>query len=244
MEKIEKRSEFVLVLVIRTLILYAVVIASIRIMGKRQLGELQPSELVVAIMISDLASVPMASVNIPIIAGVIPVLTLLIAEVVTSHLSLKSEKVRKFLSGEPSIVIYNGHINEGELRRLRFNMDDLLEELRLNNCHDISDVEVAVIETSGKLSVIPKDKARSVTVEDMNSKKIRRDGLPCHLISDGVLNENELNRSGKDIKWLKKELKKRKINSIDDVFIASLDAENELFVQRKGEADKGEEGKP
>ncbi len=227
-----------LVLVIRTLILYSVVIAAMRIMGKRQLGELQPSELVVAIMISDLASVPMQAIDIPLLSGIIPVLTLIVAEVMMSFLSLKSKSVRKFLSGEPSIVIYNGHINEGELSKLRFNINDLLEELRLNNCHDVSDVEVAVLETSGKLSVIPKDGARSATVKDMGLTNVRRDGLPCTLISDGTLNEHELRRSGKDMDWLTRELKKRKVDSVKSVFIASLDAENDLFVQLKGEKDK------
>ncbi len=224
-----------LILVIRTLILYGTVITSLRIMGKRQLGELQPSELVVAIMISDLASVPMQAIDIPILSGIIPVLTLIIAEVFISYLSLKSKKVRKFLSGEPSIVIYNGRINEQELRRQRFNINDLLEELRLNSCHDISDVAVAVIETSGKLSVIPKDKARGVTVEDMNIKKPRHEGLPCNLISDGSINKEELIRSGKSEEWLKSELKKQGIENVKQVFIASLDAEDELYIQKKGE---------
>lgn len=225
-----------LILVIRTLILYGTVIVSLRIMGKRQLGELQPSELVVAIMISDLASVPMQAIDIPILSGIIPVLTLIVAEVFMSYLSLKSKGIRKFLSGEPSIVIYNGQINEKELGRLRFNINDLLEELRLNNCHDISDVAVAVIETSGKLSVIPKDKARGVTVEDMKIEKPRHEGLPCTLISDGTVNKEELKRSGKSVEWLKGELAKRGIKSIKQVFIASLDAEEELYIQKKGEA--------
>lgn len=227
-----------LVLVVRTLILYGVVIAAMRIMGKRQLGELQPSELVVAIMISDLASVPMQAIDIPLLSGIVPVLTLIVAEVFMSYMSLKSKRVRKFLSGEPSIVIYNGHINEGELARLRFNINDLLEELRLNNCHDVSDVEVAVLETSGKLSVIPKDSARGVTVEDLGLTDVRRDGLPCTLISDGTLNKHELGRSGKDIAWLERELKKRHIDGIENVFIASLDAEDELYIQIKGEKDR------
>lgn len=227
-----------LVLVVRTLILYGVVIAAMRIMGKRQLGELQPSELVVAIMISDLASVPMQAIDIPLLSGIVPVLTLIVAEVFMSYMSLKSKRVRKFLSGEPSIVIYNGHINEGELARLRFNINDLLEELRLNNCHDVSDVEVAVLETSGKLSVIPKDSARGVTVEDLGLTDVRRDGLPCTLISDGTLNKHELGRSGKDIVWLERELKKRHIDGIENVFIASLDAEDELYIQIKGEKDR------
>ena len=222
-----------LILVVRTLILYGMVIAAMRIMGKRQLGELQPSELVVAIMISDLASVPMQAIDIPLLSGIIPVLTLIVAEVMMSYLSLKSKNIRKFLSGEPSIVVYDGCINEAELKKLRFNINDLLEELRLNGCHDISDVAVAVIETSGKLSVIPKDSARSATVEDIKNKKIRHDGLPCTVISDGELNEEELKRSGKNKAWLEKKLKEQGAEEFKDVFIASVDAEGELFVQKK-----------
>ncbi len=220
-------------LVVRTLVLYMAVIASVRIMGKRQLGELQPSELVVAIMISDLASVPMQAIDIPLISGILPVATLIVAEVLMSYMSLKSRRIRRIISGEPSIVIYNGHINEKELTRQRFNINDLLEELRLNNCHDISDVAVAVIETSGKLSVIPKDSARSATVEDIKNKKIRHDGLPCTVISDGELNEEELKRSGKNKAWLEKKLKEQGAEGFKDVFIASVDAEGELFVQKK-----------
>lgn len=227
-----------LVLVVRTLILYGMVILAMRIMGKRQLGELQPSELVVAIMISDLASVPMQAIDIPLLSGIVPVMTLIVAEVMMSYASLKSKKMRKFLSGEPSIVIYDGHINEGELARLRFNINDLLEELRLNGCHDVSDVAVAVIETSGKLSVISKDTARAVTVEDMKLNNVRHDGLPCTIVSDGTLNNYELLRADKDYKWFENEMKKRGISDIRDIFIASLDAEEELFIQLKGEKDR------
>ncbi len=230
-----------LVLVIRTLILYGIVIIAMRIMGKRQLGELQPSELVVAIMISDLASVPMQAIDIPLLSGIVPVMTLIVAEVMMSYMSLKSKKIRRILSGEPSIVIYDGHINEGELARLRFNINDLLEELRLNNCHDVSDVQVAVIETSGKLSVIPKDKARTVTVEDLKLSGVRHDGLPCTIVSDGTLNEEELKRAGRDLRWFETEIKKRGINNVSEIFIASLDAEKELFLQLKGERDKKEQ---
>ena len=222
-----------LVLVIRTLILYGVVIAALRIMGKRQLGELQPSELVVAIMISDLASVPMQAIDLPLISGIIPVLTLIVAEVMMSYFSLKSEKVRKFLSGKPSIVIYDGKVDEGELEKLRFNINDLLEELRLNNYYDISDVAVAIVETSGKLSVVPKDYAREVTVEDLKLKDVRHDGLPCTIVSDGILNYEELLRSKKDTVWLTKEMKKRGIKDIKEIFIASLNGEGELFIQMK-----------
>lgn len=223
------------IIMIRTLILYISVIFSLRVMGKRQIGELQPSELVVAIMISDLATVPMESVDKPLIGGIIPVFTLVIAEVIASFMCLKSRRIRKIISGEPSIVIYDGIIIEKELRRLRFNINDLLEELRLNSCHDISDVAVAVIETSGKLSVIPRDKARGVTVEDLGLTDVRTEGLPCTVISDGKLNKAELDRSGKSPEWLKNELKKKGADKIKDVFIASIDAEGELFIQKKGE---------
>ena len=200
-----------LILVVRTLILYGMVIAAMRIMGKRQLGELQPSELVVAIMISDLASVPMQAIDIPLLSGIIPVLTLIVAEVMMSYLSLKSKNIRKFLSGEPSIVVYDGCINEAELKKLRFNINDLLEELRLNGCHDISEVE------------------------DLQLENVRHDGLPCVIVSDGTLNEGELTRAKKDHIWLTKELKKRNIKDVKEIFVASLDAEDELFIQLKGE---------
>lgn len=209
-----------LVLVIRTLILYMVVVASVRIMGKRQIGEMQPSELVVAIMISDLASVPMQSVDIPLLAGVVPVLTLLVGEVFMSFLSLKSRKARRYITGEPSILVYKGHINEGELERLRFNLNDLMEQLRLSGCPDISKVQVAVLETNGQLSVIE-----------------QKDGmteLPYLLIADGELNEEELLRSGKNKKWLRENIK----GDYRDIFSAVLDDKGKLHIQKKGEKDK------
>ena len=209
-----------LILVIRTLILYLIVVLSLRIMGKRQIGEMQPSELVVAIMISDLASVPMQAIDIPLVTGIIPVLTLLVSEVMMSFISLKSKTLRRYISGEPSIVIYKGHVNEGELERLRFNLNDLLEQLRIAGCPDISEVQVAVLETNGQLSVIQKS-----------------DGvleLPYMLILDGEINETELLRAGKNKKWLKEKIK----GDIKNIFVAALNDKGQLLVQKKGEKDK------
>lgn len=227
-----------IVLVIRTLILYITVIAALRIMGKRQIGELQPSELVVAIMISDLAAVPMQTIDIPLLNGILPVFTLIIAEIIMSFMTLKSKKLRKFITGEPSIIIYNGHINENEMRRLRFNLNDLMEELRINNYPNVADIEVAVLETNGQISLIPKPYARAATVRDLNVKNPSSEGLVYTLISDGELNKNELKRSGKDEKWLKHELKSKGVERINSVFIASLDMEDTLFIQLKGEEDE------
>lgn len=210
-----------LVLVIRTLILYLLVVAAMRIMGKRQIGELQPSELVIAIMISDLASVPMQAIDIPLLAGIVPVLTLLVWEVVMSFVSLKSKRMRRYISGEPSIVVYNGHINENELRKLRFNLNDLMEQLRIVGCPDISNVQAAVLETNGQLSVLEK-------------KKDASQGLPYLIISDGEINENELKRAGKNMKWLRDNVK----IPLDQVFSAQLTDKGQLHIQKKGEEDK------
>lgn len=210
-----------LVLVIRTLILYLLVVVAIRIMGKRQIGEMQPSELVIAIMISDLASVPMQAIDIPLLAGIVPVLTLLVWEVVMSYVSLKSKKCRKYITGEPSIVVYNGHINEQELRKQRFNLNDLMEQLRISGCPDISNVQAAVLETNGQLSVLEK-------------KKDASGGLPYMLIADGEINKNELKRAGKNMKWLRDNIK----YPPEEVFSAMLDGKGQLHIQKKGEKDK------
>lgn len=209
-----------LVIIVRTLILYIVVVVSVRIMGKRQIGEMQPSELVVAIMISDLASVPMQTIDIPLLAGVVPVLTLLVGEVTMSFISLKSKRLRRYITGEPSIVVYNGHINEHELERMRFNLNDLLEQLRLSGCPDISKVRVAVLETNGQLSVLESSKDES--------------GLPYMLIADGEINRSELERAERTEKWLKSKLN----CDPKDVFSAMLDTSGKLHIQKKGEEDK------
>ena len=209
-----------LVLVIRTLFLYLLVVASMRIMGKRQIGEMQPSELVVAIMISDLASVPMQAIDIPLISGIFPVLTLLVGEVTMSFICLKSKTARKYITGEPSIVVYKGHINEDELERLRFNLNDLIEQLRLSGYPNISKVQVAVLETNGQLSVIGK--------EDGGITE-----LPYMLISDGDINRSELIRAGKKEDWLIKKIGR----NAKKIFIAMLDDSGNLFIQKKGEHD-------
>lgn len=224
-----------LILVIRTVILYFTVILALRIMGKRQLGELQPSELVVAIMISDLASVPMQSIDIPLLAGIIPVFTLIVAEVIMSFASMKSKLIRRLLSGKASLVIYKGKIMTDELKKIRFNMSDLMEELRINGYHNIEDVDTAIVETSGKLSIIPKDKAREVTVEDLKIKKPKPDGLPFVIITEGSFEEDEVIRSGFSEDELKKILSKRGITKISDILIASIDKTGKLFIQFKGE---------
>ena len=140
-----------------------------RIMGKRQIGEMQPSELVVAIMISDLATIPMQDVAIPLFSGVIPILTLIVMEIVLSWISLKNKRFRRLMTGKPNVIIHNGKILEEEMKNLRFNMDDLNEQLRIQGYTGISNINFAILETNGQLSIIPKPKNKQASVEDVEN---------------------------------------------------------------------------
>lgn len=222
-----------LVMFVRTIILYILVICAIRFMGKRQVGQLQPAELVIAIMISDLASIPMESINIPLLSGIVPIATLIASELLISWICLKNYKFRKLLSGKISILIYKGKIMEHELAAQRFNLEDLLEELRQNNICDISQVDYAILETSGHVSVVPKAPYAPITLSDLNIKS-KNKFLPCTLISDGVLNEHELKRCGKSKSWLNETIRKNGADKISDVFICVLTSDGELFLQKKG----------
>ncbi len=220
-----------LIPLIRTLILYFLVVVAMRIMGKRQIGEMQPSELVVAIMISDLASIPMQEVDIPLLSGIVPVLTLLLCEVTMSYFCMKNPSLRKLFAGEPSIVVYEGKLRIEEMRRLRFSLADLLEQLRINGCDGIGQVEVAVLETNGQLSVVKKPDYCTVTLGDMKMKK--KNILPYLIITDGLVNKSELTRSGRDEKWLERELKKRNIDAVADVFFMELSDDGITFQLQK-----------
>lgn len=205
----------------------------IRVMGKRQIGELQPFELVLAIMIAELATVPMEDKEIPLINGIIPILTLLLLQVFISFISLRSDRLRGVISGTPSILIENGKIIEDELKKLRYNLTDLLEQLRLKNFPNIADVEYAILETSGELSIIPKSQKRPVTPEDLKVHTFY-EGLALPLIMDGHIKLNNLQKFNLDIKWLNAELSKFGINSSTEVLLASLDTKGDLYIQKKG----------
>ena len=222
-----------LIVFARTIILFLFVMVVIRAMGKRQIGELQPFELVLAIMIAELAAVPMEDKEIPLINGIIPILTLLLLQVAMSFISLKNDKLRGIISGAPSVLIENGKIQEKELEKQRYNLTDLMEQLRLKNYPNISDVEYAILETSGELSVIPKSQKRAVTPVDLNIDT-RYEGLALPLIMDGQFKNNNISRVGVDVGWLKGELEKFGIKSPEEVLLASLDTQGKLFIQKKG----------
>lgn len=227
-----------LVMIIRSALLYSLVMFSLRMMGKRQVGQLQPAELVIAIMISDVATIPMQNTGLPIFSGIVPISVLLVAELVISYISLKNRRLRVAFSGSPSVMIHKGVIDEREMERQRFNVDDLLEELRVLGYPDVSKIEYAILETGGQISVIPKSMESAVTLGDLQLKK-QQAVLPYILISDGEVDETELMRAGKKRAWLDKQLKERHIQSYKEVFLASLNGDEALFIQTKQKRKRG-----
>lgn len=217
---------------IRTAILYFLVIISMRLMGKKQIGELQPFELAITIMISELASFPMQDTRIPIIHGIIAIITLLLIQTILSVLELKSEKVRLLLNGKPSILINNGKIDIKELRRQQFNINDLMEELRLQGHFNLDDIHFAILETSGQLSIIPKTNLAPATKGDLKVA-FKQDTIPVTLILDGSINHDNLKILNKDENWLNEKLKRFNINSPKEVFIALIDSQGSFYYQKK-----------
>lgn len=221
-----------LVIFFRTLLLYAIVVIVMRVMGKRQIGQLQPFELAIAILISELAAVPMQNTGIPLINGIIPILTLLIAQLLISFISLKSVRARGVICGKPSILIENGRIIEENLRSEMYTLNDLLEQLRIKDIPNISDIEFAILETNGQLSIIPKSQKRPVSPEDLNLNT-EYEGLPLDLIIDGAVIDKNLKKANLGEHWLRQQLDKSGIRSFKDVLFASLDSRGNLYYQAK-----------
>lgn len=221
--------------ILRTLILFAAVFLVLRIMGKREIGQLQPYELVIIIMISELAAVPMEDIDIPIMRGLIPIFILFAMQVSLAFVSMKSERARGVICGKPSILIANSRIDETEMVRQRYNINDLLEQLRSKNAPNIADVEFAVLETSGQLSVILKSQKRPAEPGDFNLST-KYEGLPTTLIIDGHIIHENLKKIGLTVEWIRGELGNLGILSPADVLFASIDTEGKLYCQIKDAA--------
>jgi uncharacterized membrane protein YcaP (DUF421 family) len=224
-----------LISLVRTFILYALLVIALRTMGKRVVGQLQPFELATIILISNLAAVPMEDVDIPILSGIIPILILVVSQFTLSYMAFRSNKARAIICGTPSIVVRNGKIVEKELEKLRYNINDLLEQLRVKDFSNIADVEFAILEPNGQLSVIPKSQKRPICPEDLQIQT-KYEGLPIPLILDGEASSTNLSVANLDTQWLMGELAKFNITSLDDVLFASLDTSGNLFIQTKDQA--------
>lgn len=226
-----------LLVVTRSIILFAVVLIVMRIMGKRQIGQLQPFELVITIIISELAAVPMQNTGIPLLYGIVPILILMIAQIILSFVSLKSIKARALICGKPNILIEDGKIREDELSRLYININDLLEQLRVKGYPNIRDVEFAILETEGQLSIIPKSSKRPITPQDMNMNP-SQELLPITLIIDGKILKENLSIARMNESILINNLKKSKISSPDQVLFAGLDSSGTFFYQEKSNTNR------
>jgi uncharacterized membrane protein YcaP (DUF421 family) len=221
-----------LVTAIRALILFLIVFLAVRLMGKRELGQLQPYEFVIAIMIANLASVPMAEMGIPILNGIVPILTLLFAHIGMTFLSLKSKTAQKIICGMPTIIVSKGTIQEAAMRSSGYSFSDLMEQLRVNGTFSLADVEYVILETSGQISVIPKGQAKPVVARDLQLQA-QPDPLPWSIIVDGSVQYDELRKSGHDMQWLKGQLTGLGFFEPSHVLYASVDETGQFFAQGK-----------
>lgn len=220
-----------LIVFIRAIILYGLIMFCIRLMGKRQLGELQPSELVITILISNVASLPIENTSIPLILGAIPLLVLVGCELIISNISLKSKKFRSFVSGSPVIVIREGEIDQEELRKLRFSIDDLMEIARQSSIFDIRDVQYAIVETTGKVSILPKFKAQNVTADMLNLTS-DEDIPPIVIISDGELLLSAIKACKIEKDWVYKTIAENNY-AVKDIFLMTCDNTKDYYIVEK-----------
>ena len=218
----------------RTVILYLLLIAGLRITGKRQIGELEPIELVLTMLLSDLASVPMQDFGIPLVNGIVPIVTLLSLSMLLSYGSLRRVRFRTLLCGEPTLIIRSGHILQDAMRRNRLTVDELMEELRCQGYADPSVVWYAILETNGQLSVLPKAQEKPPTLAQLGQNPTES-GLPLVLISYGHVLEHNLTARGVDRNWLEKELGRQGCSDPSAVFLMTLDETGGVYLAPKQE---------
>lgn len=216
---------------IRTVLLYVLLIVAVRMMGKRQVAEMEPAEFVVTMLVANLAAIPMQDSALPLISGILPIMTVLSLELILAVLSLKSITIRKLLCGTPSLLVFDGVVDQKALRSSRVSMDELTEKLREKNVFDLDTVKHAILETDGELSVMlyPEYEPLSVRLAGVKPKQTE---LPYTIISDGKLMRDNLQKSGFDRKWLQKTLRKQGCEA-RQVFLLTVDREGKTQLIRK-----------
>lgn len=220
-----------LVLIFRSLVLYLLVILVMRMMGKREIGQLHPYELAITLIISELVTLPMENNALPLQNGIIPVFTITLAQISLSYLTTKSQWLQDFISGKYTMIIENGKMIQKNMVDQKYNITELLEQLRMNGVTKMDDVQYAILETSGQLSIILKPSKQPVTAEQM-LVNTEYEGMPVNIILDGKLVEENLSSAKITIEDIKDRLKKDELN-ISDVFFASINAKGEYYIQPK-----------
>ena len=218
---------------IRTIILYLILIAGLRLSGKRQIGELEPIELVLTMLLSDLASVPMQDFGIPLLNGIVPILTLLSLSALLSYCSLRSIRFRSLVCGTPAIIIRDGRLQQDVMRHNRLTLDELLEELRTQGISDLNDVKYAILETSGQLSVLLRSDRQPITPAQLGQAVADDVYLPTVIINDGRLLRKNLKLAGLNENWLSKQLQSHKVRSPQEVFFLSVDQDGGVICLPK-----------
>ena len=209
--------------IFRTIILYLLLMVGLRLLGKRQIGELEPSELVLTLIISDLAAVPMQDFGIPLVNGVFPILILLCLSMILSFVNLKSVRFRSILCGKPAIIIREGRLVQQNMNKTRLTIDELYEQLRSQGITDLKSVKYAILETNGKISVLPYTRESPVTPKILGAQVQDETLLPILLINDGRVMSDNLRASGRDLRWLEQQLRARKLSSPRQVFLLTVD---------------------
>lgn len=218
---------------IRTLLLYAVILGAVRLMGKRQISELQTSELVVTLLISDIAAIPMQDTGQPLLSGLLPIAILVFCEIVTSVIMLKSTRLRSLICGRPIVVINDGSIVQSELRRLRMTTEDLCEELRQKDIFCLEDVAYAIVETNGRMSIVKKP-GKDVPSAELCGLIPPDNGIEAVVVSDGVVSDFSLQLIRKSHGWLEGILRGKNLSE-KDIFLMTANTAGQFhFVKKEG----------
>ena len=221
------------VILIRTIILYALIIFALRVMGKRQIGELQASELVVTILVSNIATLSIEDMNVPLLVSVLPIFTLMACEVAASVMTMKSQALRKIISGNPCIIIRDGVIDQRVMKELRWSTEDLMEQLRIDSIFDVGEVSCAIVETSGKLSVFKKFESREATAGMLKIPiENECDSPPMTVISDGKFVPDAFNFCNIKREWVEQELEKQNLTAAD-IFLMTLNRRAQYYLSVK-----------
>ena len=218
----------------RTVLLYSVMILVIRILGKRQIGQMEPSEFVVTMMVANLATIPMENPDIPLPSGLIPIGTILGAELLMTQLNLKSSRLRRILCGKPVILVENGNILQQNLRKARITLDELTGHLREKDVLDIRAVQYAILETNGNLSVFPYPKEKPASAKEAGVQ-VKKQYLPVTIISDGEIMTQNLAKAGKNTAWVRRVLQERQA-SVEQTWLLTVDGSDRIVFYRKEEA--------
>lgn len=216
------------IIFLRTIIIFAALLTAMRLMGKRQLGELELSELVVAVLISNIAAHPLQDIGTPLMNGLLPIVILLCCELLVSGAIVRSVKVRQILCGKPCFIVTDGIIDQKEMKKNRFTLDELFEELRNQGVLDVRTVKYAILETDGRLNTVLFPAEQPATAKQMGIDPPDK-GYPMVIINNGRLMSRNLSLCGRDEAWLRSELEKRGVSRVNDVYLMTMNSEEDIY---------------